>query len=181
MRKAVIVAISATALFIAACSEKKENPGSSSTHDFFSGKWKANKLIVVFRGVYGSDKDSVLVVEESEFADKLKSNPHITGFNSDGTYFEEYYDNRDTLLLRNSGTWSTHLDTLSLNQEKPYGRASNYKFTPSLDSLGSPNGLSLFQLVDFDFDGKQDDEYSVIMLPYKEPVEEKSWWQRLFN
>ncbi len=168
------------ALFLMACGQKPKTT-SVSTQGFFEGKWEANRLVVIMHGVFGGEQDSMFTVAPNEFLSKLRVKPHTALFNADGTYIEQYYDEKDTVILTNGGRWATRLDTLSLSQVTPFVKNSKYKFIPSIDSLGNSIGLNLYQLVDFDFDGKEDDEYALFMIRYQPKEEEKSWWEDLFS
>jgi hypothetical protein len=177
MKKIALIALLGILLW--SCSkEKNEIHRGSNTFDFFSGEWQARQLIVVFHGVYNSDFDSVLYVKEEEFKAKLKSRPNTMIFNQDFSYAEIFYDTAGNELLVNKGNWSTHFDTLKLEQQSPYQNFTAWKFTPNVDSLSNPIGVNLYRVVDFDFDGKEDDEISLYFTPKEE---EKSWWEEWFD
>lgn len=169
------------ALFFGAtisCTEERKNP-MVNTKSFFEGKWQAKRLAVLIHTVFGGTADSALLVGPDEFINKLHVKPHTLEFFADGSYSEKYYNDIDSVILANSGTWRTQLDTLKLTQIQPFNKVSDYKFIPNVDSLGNSKGLNLYQIVDFDFDGKADDEYTLFMAPFE--VEEKSWWEKLFS
>lgn len=180
MQKAFILLAGVATLFFAACNSGQPETKSISTKGYFSGKWQANRLTVLMHTVFNGEQDSLFSVGPGEFMLKLRVKPHTLEFKEDGSFVEQYYNMVDSVILENTGTWSAKLDTLTLTQIQPFLKDSKYKFVPNVDSVGNAAGLNLFEQVDFDFDGKKDDGYSLYMIPYV-PKQEPSWWESLFS
>lgn len=179
MQKALLILTGAVTLFLAACNSGQPEIKAVSTKGYFSGTWQAQRLNVFMHSVLNTEQDSLFSVGPGEFMLKLRVKPHTLEFKKDGSFVEQYYNMMDSVILVNTGTWSAQLDTLTLTQIQPFLKDSKYKFVPNVDSVGNATGLNLYEQVDFDFDGKKDDDYSLYMIPYV-LKEEPSWWESLF-
>jgi hypothetical protein len=91
----------------------------------------------------------------------LHIKPIRTHFLADGSYYSEYRDVKDSLVMRPAGTWTISGDSLTMSQSTP--QAAVYTVQVSIrHDIATFSGL-----IDFDGDGKRDDEYYGVQKKYR--------------
>lgn len=119
-----------------------------------TGEWRNESLKIKINSF--NNTDSTITSEAKNVAEwetTLHIRPIRTFFRSDGTYYSEYRTLSDSLFRRPSGTWSIKGDSIIINELLP--EKAVFKLHVSIDS-----DIATFRgLIDFDGDGKADDEY----------------------
>jgi len=118
------------------------------------GEWRNESLKIKINSFNNTDST---ITSESKNATEWEKNLHIkpirTFFKSDGTYYSEYRTLGDSLFRKPSGTWIIKGDSIIMNELQP--EKGVFKLHVSIN-----NDIATFQgLIDFDGDGKMDDEY----------------------
>ncbi|MDP4150253.1 MAG: hypothetical protein Q8927_16050 [Bacteroidota bacterium] len=110
-----------------------------------------------------ANKDTTVSFEadSSNWEARLHIKPIRTHFLPDGSYYSEYRNVKDSLVQRPAGTWAVSGDSLTMSQSTP--EAAVYILHVSIR-----NGIARFSgLIDFDGDGKRDDEYVGVQKKYR--------------
>ncbi len=119
-----------------------------------AGKWTTDKVRVKINSLDNTERDSTIIVSSENFKSELGIESNIGYYYPDGTYKDIYYANKDSVLLETSGKWMMQgADSLVVRQEVPTTREHIY-FVKFKRDKGIFKGL-----VDWDGDGKQDDEF----------------------
>lgn len=122
-----------------------------------TGTWTTDKIRVKINTIRNTDKDSVVIVASKDFMEHLGIYANVGHYHTDGTFEDIYYARADSALMTTSGTWSTiGTDSMKIVTTKPITRTSIYKVKVKKDR-GIFTGL-----VDWDGDGKEDDEFTGI-------------------
>ena len=117
------------------------------------GEWRNTYVKVVMHTLNNSDSTSSFQADSTNWQQVLHIKPIRTHFKSDGTYYSEYRNLNDSIVRMPKGTWGIKGDTITMVQLSP-GKSS-YKMHVSIT-----NNIATFAgLIDFDGDGKDDDEY----------------------
>jgi len=91
--------------------------------------------------------------DSSNWEQKLGIKPIRTHFKGDGTYYSEYLNLKDSVVRRPTGLWTLKGDSLTMTEQTP--EKATYKFKLKIDkNIGTFSGT-----IDFEGDGKADDEY----------------------
>lgn len=125
-----------------------------------TGEWR-NQYVRI--KVHNAKNDSVQTMEAdtSNWEARLQMKPIRTHFLVDGTYYSEYRNLQDSIVMKASGVWTVKSDTLVMTQQKPYGNLM--KLHVKIDKqLATFSGL-----IDFDGEGKPNDEYLGIQKKFK--------------
>jgi hypothetical protein len=120
----------------------------------------SKQLIGEWRNIYlkiklniNDAKSTVMEVDSSNWEARLKIKPIRTHFMADGSYYSEYFNLKDSIVRRTSGTWAIKYDTLTMAEVKPE------KSTLKLHISIAKNRATFSGIIDFNGDGKVDDEY----------------------
>jgi hypothetical protein len=118
------------------------------------GEWHNASLKVKINTALNSDSTGYIDVDEANWERVLKTKPMKTVFSEDGSYRLTYGSIADSSVTASSGTWYVINDTIFMNQKHPDATFFQYH-------LGvKDNILTLNGLVDWEGDGKIDDEYN---------------------
>jgi len=118
------------------------------------GEWRNESLRIKINSFNNTDST---ITSESKNVAEWEKNLHIrpirTFYKSDGTYYSEYRTLSDSIFRRPSGTWVIKGDSITMNELQP--EKAVFKLHVFIK-----NSIATFQgLIDFDGDGKMDDEY----------------------
>jgi hypothetical protein len=118
-----------------------------------AGQWRNQYVKVIMHTCNNSDSTVTIEADTSNWEKILEIKPIRTYFKPDGTYYSEYRNLKDSIIRTPSGLWHVTGDSITMNQLKPY--KNSYTLQVSIN-----NNLATFKgLLDFDGDGKVDDEY----------------------
>lgn len=151
--KKVILAI-AIALLVFSCGDDK-NP---IKEDILYGTWQYTSLNVNIKSVDNSSQDELFYVLPDEWTIKQGITPIITILNEDSTWENQFYTVPDSSFMKSGGTWKIENDSLVFLSGQ--SRIA-YSFILK-DSL-----LTFKTILDFDQDGKIDDEYEGVQRKIK--------------
>lgn len=98
-------------------------------------------------------KDKVMEADSSNWEARLQIKPIRTHFQADGSYYYEYRNLQDSVVMMPSGTWTIEGDSLIMSQTKP--QATRMKFLLQIDK----DVATFTGLIDFDGDGKTEELY----------------------
>lgn len=118
------------------------------------GAWNNTLLKVKINTALNGDSTGYIDVDESNWERVLKTKPMSTYFNEDGTYRLEYKGIKDSVVVASAGTWYVVNDSIFMNQKQPDATFFQYQVTVK-DNIATLSGL-----VDWEGDGKVDDEYT---------------------
>ncbi|GAB2984245.1 hypothetical protein GCM10027049_22410 [Mucilaginibacter puniceus] len=116
------------------------------------GEWR-NIALRIKRNINDKVKPAVVEADSTNWETKLGIKPIRTHFKNDGSYYSEYFNLKDSLIRRTSGTWSIKNDSLTMVQLLP--DKSNTKLHVSINN----NVATFTGIIDFDGNGKLDDDY----------------------
>lgn len=116
------------------------------------GTWQSVSLEITMPSWNGADSTGFISADESNWADVMQVRPVTTVFNSDHTYYAEYFDLQGKLLNRPSGTWEVRGKRLTYKEEVPIPMT----FTQEVERLTDTEYKFIFQM-DYDQDGLEDD------------------------
>lgn len=118
------------------------------------GEWRNESLHVEHQTYRGKDLNYVLDVPAGQWEEKMKIQPIRTNFRPDGNYTSEYRTLSDSLFLRREGTWTATGKRLTMRERFPDKKEYVNEYT--IDG----NRATFKSTLDFDGDGKSDDQYS---------------------
>ena len=142
-----------------ACSDEASQASDTndvvkSTEEQLVGEWRNTYLKVTMPGHKNTDTTSVLEVTEATWQEQLKIQPIRTFFRSDGTFNSEHRNLNDSIVYNPAGKWFVRDNTLHMTDTFPKPGVT-YKFKVDInDRIAEFRGL-----LDWDGDGKEDDEY----------------------
>lgn len=152
MTKTLLPALALIAIAVASCSTTKLD-----TKELMIGKWTTEKVRVKIISMNNTDADSTIIVSSEDFKQELGIYSNVGHYNADGTYEDVYYLDKDSVLMRTTGEWMMQgTDSIIVRQDEPTQREHRY-FVKLKKDKGIFKGL-----VDWDGDGKQDDEFTGI-------------------
>jgi hypothetical protein len=125
-----------------------------------TGEWRNQYLKIKIRN---AKTGSVTIVEadSSNWEARLQIKPIRTHFIQDGTYRSEYRNLQDSVVRKASGLWAIKGDTLIMTQTKP--SPGVLKLHVQIDKqLATFHGM-----IDFDGEGKLNDEYFGVQKKFK--------------
>ncbi len=152
-----------TLTMIYSCSNNSSNPTESGTDTTavttpldkqIIGEWRNTSLKVKINTALNSDSTGYIDVDETNWERVLKTKPMKTVFSEDGTYKLADGSIADSTVSVSSGTWYVLNDTIFMNQKQPDAIFFQYHIGIK-DNVATLNGL-----VDWEGDGKVDDEYN---------------------
>jgi len=122
----------------------------SQLEEEFIGEWTNVSLKVWVKSYNNSDTSFIVDISEDNWELKMNVKPIVTTIHEDGTYISEFRNSFDSLIYRPKGTWMIDGDSLIMEDHQDI-----YKYQIFIDG-----DLAEFKsLVDWDKDGKADDEY----------------------
>ena len=114
------------------------------------GEWTNVSMRVWVRTYNNSDTSFIVDISEENWELKMNVKPIVTTIYEDGTYISEFRNSFDSLIYKPEGTWLLDGDTLIMEDHQ-----DTYKYQIFIDG-----DLAEFNSnVDWDKDGKADDEY----------------------
>ena len=164
MRKLFIIPL-ATVILYSCSGNKKEEATVEATDSAKAatnlstqilGEWKSSTLNVKINTALNSDSTEVIDVNEENWERVLKTKPLKMTFTDDGNYMTEF-PNKESAIKASSGKWYMVNDSIYLNQKQPDVMSFQYKTT--IDN----NMLTFSGIVDWEGDGKVDDNYTSTM------------------
>ncbi len=114
------------------------------------GEWTNVSMRVFVHTFNNTDTSFMVDVTEDNWNQKMNIRPITTVIKADGTYFTEYRNSFDSLIYNPSGIWYMDGDTLIMKDRSNY-----YKYQVFVDG----NRAEFRNMVDWDYDGKKDDQY----------------------
>ena len=143
-------------LLLTACNNSgiKEKDASGSAKDQLIGEWNNFSIKVGINSRNNTDTNEVFEVGRPQWEDKLKIKPIRTFFRADSTWNSAHYNLKDSLIYDPSGRWWIQEDKLTMLQLLPSPDTTVYSFSIKNDTA------SFECVIDWDMDGKKDDEYS---------------------
>jgi len=128
--------------------------GKSDIAKQLVGEWRNQYVKIGIASHTPGGKPMVMEADTSNWEARIGIKPIRTYFKADGSYYSEYRDLKDSIVRRPAGTWAIIKgDTLVMTQVKP--QSSVLKLHISIvKNLATFHGL-----IDFDGDGKDNDEY----------------------
>jgi hypothetical protein len=126
---------------------------SGSLASSLIGEWRNRYVRIRINTYHNSDSAVTMEADSTNWEARLHIKPIRTHYLADGSYYSEYRNGKDSIILRRSGVWMVAGDTLVMTQKIP--KPSVLKL-----HLQIAQGVAIFSgLIDFDGDGKADDEY----------------------
>lgn len=128
----------------------KEVPQATRWNGNLVGVWESSAFRVNVNTANNTDSSYQVVVPEEEWEDRMNMKPIEAYFQQDNKYIAEYRNLNDSLIRRHRGIWNTFGDSLVIIEPDAI-----YQYIMTRE-----NKRVLFHsLVDWDGDGKEDDEY----------------------
>lgn len=153
--------------FLAECSHTgpyiKSMPLDSTSARYLqlSGKWKTVGLNVIMHTVHNMKHDSVISANSANWEQQTEMEPIIFDFYKNGTFSTEYRDVLDSLQYRGTGIWRLKGQDSLLLYSSQAAKTYTYTYTFKNDSA------FFHTVLDFDGDGKADDEMVSIVQKVK--------------
>lgn len=122
----------------------------SSLEQAIIGEWTNVSMRVWVKTYNNSDTSFIVDITEDNWDLKMNIKPIVTTIHEDGTYTSEFRTSFDSLIYQPKGTWLLDGDTLIMEDHQ-----ATYKYQIFLDG----DRAEFNSLVDWDNDGKTDDEY----------------------
>jgi hypothetical protein len=116
------------------------------------GEWR-NVYVKIKANSIKTGKLNTMEADSSNWEARLGIKPIRTHFKSDGTYYSEYRNLKDSIVRMPSGTWFIKGDSLTMAQLKP--DKSTLKVKVSIAN----NRATFNGMIDFDGDGVANDDY----------------------
>ena len=116
------------------------------------GEWR-NVYVKIKANSIKTGKLNIMEADSSNWEARLGIKPIRTHFKSDGTYYSEYRNLKDSIVRMPSGTWFIKGDSLTMAQLKP-GKSTLKVKVSIVVNHATFNGL-----IDFDGDGVANDDY----------------------
>lgn len=118
-----------------------------------AGKWETLRFEVHVSSWKGTDKDTIIVVENSDFGRLVPFKRNTGEYKLDGTFEEFFYKTNDSLMIKVSGSWVAEGDTIYVQQLYP-------TFTENKYIMELKNDTGTFtSILDWDRDSVADDRY----------------------
>lgn len=127
-----------------------EDERSAGLESLLPGTWESVSMKVFVHTVDNSDSSYIFDVPEQRWEKMLGMKPFKTVYQANNKYYSEHRTIADTLMDLTRGMWNVFGDTLMLVTPE-----ATYQYRVQVR-----RGLSEFRaFIDFDGDGKEDDEY----------------------
>lgn len=114
------------------------------------GEWTNVSMKIWVNTYNNSDTSFIVDISEDNWEMKMNVKPIVTIIYDDGTYISEFRNSFDSLIYKPEGTWLIDGDTLIMQDHQ-----ATYKYQIFLDG----DRAEFNSLVDWDNDGKSDDDY----------------------
>lgn len=138
--------------FITISSFSKNSFYQTSLEKQIIGEWR-NIALRIKRNINDNVRPAIVEADSTNWETKLGIKPIRTHFKTDGSYYSEYFNRKDSLIRRASGTWSIKKDSLTMIQLLPD------KGTEKVHLTIRNNVATFTGIIDFDGNGKLDDDY----------------------
>jgi hypothetical protein len=149
MRNPILFILS-TLLFPLSCTESPPPTKITKWSGKLAGTWESSAFRVTINTANNSDSTYQDAISEDEWASRMKMKPIESYFQQDNKYIAEYRNLGDSLVRRHRGIWNIFGDSLVIIEPDAI-----YQYT-----LSREGDRVLFKsMVDWDGDGKEDDEY----------------------
>ena len=122
----------------------------SQMEEDFIGEWANVSMRVMVRTYNNSDTSFMVDINEDNWELKMNIKPIVTTVFDDGTYISEFRNSFDSLIYKPKGTWIIDGDSLIMEDHQAV-----YRYQIFIDG----DRAEFKSLVDWDNDGKNDDEY----------------------
>lgn len=122
------------------------------------GEWVNNSMKVWVNTFNNSDTSFIVDINEETWEMKMTIKPIVTIIREDGTYISEFRNSFDSLIYRPEGSWMIDGDTLIMEDKQEV-----YKYQVFVDG----DRAEFRNMIDWDNDGKEDDEYSGVQRKNK--------------
>ena len=117
------------------------------------GQWRNDSLYIGVDSHNNTDSTIIAETNSANWEEKLHIKPIRTYFSSDGSYYSEYRNLRDSVFKRPSGTWFIKGDSIIINEVTPESTILRLHLTIN-------GNLATFEgMIDFDGDGHVDERY----------------------
>jgi hypothetical protein len=124
------------------------------------GEWRNQVVRIKINTMNNTDSSSTMEADTSNWEARLGIHPIRTHFQADGSYYSEYLNLKDSVVRRPTGIWMIHGDSLTMEQQKPNHSILRLR-------VGIQRDIATFSgLIDFDGDGKEDDDYYGVQKKY---------------
>ena len=114
------------------------------------GEWTNVSMRIWVKTYNNSDTSFIVDITEESWEMKMNVKPILTTIFEDGTYVSEFRNSFDSLIYRPEGTWLVDGDSLIMQDHQ-----ATYKYQIFIDG----DRAEFRSLVDWDKDGRADDEY----------------------
>ena len=114
------------------------------------GEWVNVSMRVMVKTYENSDTSFIVDINEDNWEVKMNIQPIVTTIFENGTYISEFRNSFDSLIYKPEGTWMIDGDTLIMEDHQ-----DTYKYQIFIDK----DVAEFKSVVDWDKDGKADDEY----------------------
>lgn len=136
------------------CYYARQTSNGQQASSSIIGEWRNTYLKVIMHSYKNSDTIRIVEANENNWEEVLKSKTIRTFFRSDGTYNSEYRNLKDSIFYSPAGKWSVSGDSLFMTDTFP-SREVMYKLKFEIKG----NMAEFWSTLDFDQDGKEDDDY----------------------
>lgn len=126
--------------------------GDSELVNALVGTWESVSLEITMPSWDGGDSTGYITADASNWEEVMQIKPVKTVFESDYTYYAEYYDLNGQLIRRPSGTWEVRGNQLTYKEEVPVMAT----FYQQVEKISDTQFRFTFQM-DYDQDGLEDD------------------------
>lgn len=115
------------------------------------GVWVNSSMKVWVNSYNNSDTSFFVDIDEDTWEMKMSIKPIVTTIRDDGTYSSEFRNSLDAVTYKPEGTWMLDGDSLIMEDHQAI-----YKYQVFIDG----DVAEFKSLIDWDHDGKADDEYA---------------------
>ena len=152
-KKIVFTILVAATLAMIAFGQPGTGYPKSSLAQKIVGEWRNQSIKIKINSYRNKDTIVLMEANASNWEEKLHIKPIRTFFKADRSYYSEYRDLQDSIIRRPTGEWRTRGDTIVMTELTP--EKAVYTFHLSIKK----NIATFIGVIDFDGDGKKDDEY----------------------
>jgi hypothetical protein len=146
-KKLILIALSCFIAFAAVSQTIQESLSRQ-----LIGEWRDTYVKII---VHHEGKAPVTMeADSSNWLARLHIKPIRTYFKGDGSYYSIYLNAKDSVVRKTTGLWSIKSDSITMDQRTP--DKSVYRLHVSINK----DVASFSGVIDFEGDGKADDEYS---------------------
>jgi hypothetical protein len=150
---------SIVALGLSACKQDAARTcPRTNLRDYLPGSWHSVSMHIVVHSPMGKDTSLTIDIAEGQWEEKTKVKPYITNFLDNNLYTMEFRNIKDSLIDSPKGIWNVKNDTLTMIE-----RNLTYQYKLCVGD----KQCEFSTLLDWDGDGKADDEYVAIQKKVK--------------